>query len=129
MLSTHEQRVWEDIERYYTPPTGEVAGVGGLLASQREKAVPDVDDLPVTVLSGAVLAILLVIFGEVTMGLVLGAATVLGWLLWRYCWQLAAEGSTPALPMDGEVDPAAPGTPGPVAAPGRRDAEDVPGAR
>jgi hypothetical protein len=105
VLSTHEQQVWEDIERYYAPPTGEVAGVGGLLAAQREKAVPDVDDLPGAVLGGAMLAIMLVIFGEVTIGLVLGAATVLGWLLWRYCWLAAAE-SSPALPMDGEVSPA-----------------------
>jgi hypothetical protein len=106
VLSTHEQQVWDDIERYYVPPSGEATAVGGLVAGQQESAVPTVDDLPVTVLGGAMLAIMLVIFGEVTTGLVLGAATVLGWLLWRYGWQLAAADSAAALPVDGEEGPA-----------------------
>jgi hypothetical protein len=79
VLSSKEQQIWDDIERYYA-------------AEAEEPAVPDIrpprrrdaDDPPAAVVAGAWLSVFLVLFGAVVAGVALVAATALGWLLWHH---------------------------------------------
>lgn len=98
MLSSHEQRIWDDIERFYAAEAEEpvVPDLGPTL--RRRHDTRGVDDLPAAVVAGMWGTILLVLFGAVVVGLAIGAATALGWLLWR-CWpSLGGLGTTSTVP-------------------------------
>jgi hypothetical protein len=76
MLSEHEQRVWDDIERYWAEEAPE---------PRRSASAPrDPSDPPALVVAGIWGAILLIIFGVTAAGLSVGAVTAVGWALWRY---------------------------------------------
>ncbi|MGY1639036.1 hypothetical protein ACI78V_20515 [Geodermatophilus sp. SYSU D00742] len=83
MLSSHEQRIWDDIERFYAAEAPEPVLPGRHAASWHRRVGRGVDDLPAAVVGGAWAMVLLVVFGAVVAGLAVGAATALGWLLWR----------------------------------------------
>ena len=84
MLSSHEQRIWDDIERFWAAEAEEP--VLPVLPGRRPVLRRDdrgVDDLPAAVVAGAWSAILLVLFGALVVGLAVAGATALGWSLWR----------------------------------------------
>ncbi len=87
MLSSHEQRIWDDIERCYDAEIEEPVRPGARPSPRRGSDGRGVDDLPAVVVTGIWLTIVLVIFDAGSAGLAVGAATVVGWLAWR-CWPL-----------------------------------------
>jgi hypothetical protein len=80
VLSDHEQRVWDDVERFWAEEAEEPPRP---LLLPRRRTPGDPADLPTLVVAGAWGAILLVLFGAVAAGLAVGAAAALGWALWR----------------------------------------------
>ena len=94
MLSDAEQRVWDDVERFWAeeavePPRPVPVG---------RPAPRDPADPPALVVAGVWAAILLVIFGVVAVGLAVGAASALGWALWHRWPQRSGTDSTGAGP-------------------------------
>jgi Protein of unknown function (DUF3040) len=87
VLSSHEQRIWDDIERFYAAEVEEPVLPGRRPTHRRRLDGRGVDDLPAAVVAGVWSTILLIIFGALVAGFAVGAATALGWLLWRY-WPL-----------------------------------------
>ena len=81
VLSEHEQRVWDDVERFWAEEAEEPPRPARL---SRRRTPGDPADLPVLVVAGAWGVILLVLFGALAAGLAIGVATALGWALWRY---------------------------------------------
>jgi hypothetical protein len=78
VLTDHEQKIWNDIERHYRAE-------GGPAASDRTRA-----EMPPVVIGGGWSAVLLALFGVPMAGLAVGAAAALIWLLWRFFPQLDA---------------------------------------
>ncbi len=103
MLSDHEQRLWDDIERFYAAEAEELdrAGVQGL--RRRKQDAGEWEDIPAPVVAGIWITIMLIIFGAPAGGLAVAAATALGWWVWRYWRLLEGEGGMTALPVTGEV--------------------------
>jgi hypothetical protein len=97
VLSEHEQRVWDDVERFWAEEAEEPPRPAPL--SPRDPA-----DLPALVVAGAWGAILLVLFGALAAGLAVGAATALGWALWRYWPHLSRPDPTTTWSVLHEVD-------------------------
>lgn len=95
MLSDHEQRVWDDVERFWAEEAEEPPRPAPL---QRRRAPGDPADLPALVVAGAWGAVLLVLFGAVTAGLAVGVAAALGWAVWRYRPQLSRPTTTWSVP-------------------------------
>jgi hypothetical protein len=83
VLSSHEQQIWDDIERLYAAEAEEPALPSSRPTQQRRDS-RDPDDLPMAAVAGARIAVVLILLGVVAGGLAVGAATALGWLLWRY---------------------------------------------
>ncbi|WP_448624943.1 hypothetical protein [Geodermatophilus sp. URMC 64] len=84
MLSDSEQRVWDDVERFWAEDAQEPARPGRR-ANVRQRAVPrELDDAPVAVIGGVWGAIFLVLFDAQVAGLVVAAAAALGLAVWRY---------------------------------------------
>ena len=111
MLSREEQQVWEDIQRFYDDEVEEPARGGGHRTWQRRRAAPGLEEMPAAAVAGVWITIFLVIFGAAGAGLAVGAATALGWLLWRWWEQLDGAGSAPEFPRHGDAQ-GAPGVPG-----------------
>ena len=90
MLSSQEQQVWDDVQRYWE-----------LEAEEPPRLVPpangtrwtphDPDDLPLAVVAGIWITIALVLFGVMAVGLTVGVATAVGWALW-YQWPRSSTG-------------------------------------
>jgi hypothetical protein len=75
VLNDQEQRVWDDVQRFWA----EEAEEPPLPAPSRANgASRDEADLPVAVVAGAWIMITLVLFGAMTAGLAVGLATGLG---------------------------------------------------
>ena len=87
VLSDHEQRVWDDVERFWAEEAEEPPRPAPL--SPRDLA-----DLPALVVAGAWGAILLVLLGALAASLAVGVATALGWALWRYWPRLSQADAT-----------------------------------
>jgi hypothetical protein len=83
VLSAHEQRTWDEIERLYDLDAAEPARPHRGVQEEPDGGIAGVDDLPAGVVAGCWAAILLVLFGLVPAGLAVGGLTALGWLLWR----------------------------------------------
>jgi hypothetical protein len=87
VLSSHEQRIWDDIERFYAAEAEEPVLAAPHPTHRRRREGRGVDDLPAAVVAGVWATILLILIGAVVAGAAVGAATALGWLLWRL-WPL-----------------------------------------
>jgi hypothetical protein len=87
VLSTQEQRIWNDVERFYSAEAEEPVRNGPDPARRPRHDARRADDLPAVVVAALWGAIFLIIFGAVAAGFAVGGATGLGWLLWR-CWPL-----------------------------------------
>jgi hypothetical protein len=83
VLSTHEQQLWHDIERWY--------------AAEVEDPPRGVDDLPGPVVTGIWTTVVLLVLGFTVAGLAVGALTALGGLLWRW-WPLIGGRAAPGPP-------------------------------
>ncbi|MGY1661182.1 DUF3040 domain-containing protein [Geodermatophilus sp. SYSU D00705] len=97
MLSSHEQRIWDDIERCYAAEAEEPVLPGVRSTRRRRLEGRGLDDLPAVLVAGTWSALLLVIFGAMVTALAIGAATAVGWLLWRYWPLLRSEETDPAV--------------------------------
>ena len=90
MLSNQEQRIWDDVQRFWA----EEAEEPPLPAPSRAHgAWRDEAELPVAVVAGAWIMITLVLFGAMIAGLAVGLATGLGWALWHYWPRLSEQGA------------------------------------
>lgn len=98
VLSDHEQRVWDDVERFWAEESEEPPRPAPLPRTPREPA-----DLPTLVVAGAWGAILLVLLGALAASLAVGVATALGWALWRY-WPRLGQADTTTWSVLHEVD-------------------------
>jgi hypothetical protein len=103
VLSDHEQKVWDDIERFYAVEAEEPAGAGPQPPGPRKRDSRELNDIPAAVAAGGYITFMLILFGAPVAGLAVGTATALGWLLWRYWPQLSTEDAASALPVTGEV--------------------------
>jgi hypothetical protein len=79
VLSSHERRVWKDVERRYAVDTEELAAP--LLPPPGRHLPPGRDGLPAAVVVGSWASVVLVLFGLVAAGLAVAALTALGALL------------------------------------------------
>ena len=96
MLSSDEQRAWDEIRRRCAEEVEEPARPV-LDTTDRRPRSPAPASLLATVVAGGCLALLLVVCGAPLAGLAVAVATAPRWLLWRY-WSL----------LDGVVPPLAP---------------------
>jgi len=98
MLSSQDQRVWDDIVRFWE---AEVEEPPRPAPSRRKGASRDHGDLPFAVVAGTWITIALVLLGAVVAGLAVGLATALGWALWHYWPLLSGQGSPRTSPQSG----------------------------
>jgi hypothetical protein len=91
VLNDQEQRVWDDVQRFWAETAEETAAERRAAAYMRARARRAQGDAPGWVAASAWIAIFLVLFGATVAGLALGAATVLGWALWRYWPELTGQ--------------------------------------
>ena len=82
MLTSQEQQVWDDVQRFWELEAEEPARLAPP-APGRMWGWLDEEDLPVAVVAGIWITIALVLFGAVLAGLAVAAATAVGWALWR----------------------------------------------
>ena len=76
MLSSQEERVWDEIQRYWSDEAEE---------PRRPRRSSRVEaELPIAVAVGARVVIVLLLFGAAPAALAVAAATALGWVLWRH---------------------------------------------
>jgi ferric-dicitrate binding protein FerR (iron transport regulator) len=102
VLSSQEQQVWDDVQRFWA----EVAEEPPLPAPRRtRRASRDGGKLPSAVIAGAWITIMLVIFGAVVAGLSVGVATGLGWALWHHWPRLKEQGALCTSPKNGSAHP------------------------
>ena len=101
MLSTREQRIWDDVQRFWAAEVEEPPRAGPPAPSHRKRASRDPADLPAAVVAGAWITILLVLFGAPAADLAVGVATTLGWALWRNWPQLSRQGAPKTFPNGG----------------------------
>ncbi len=106
MLSGHEQRVWDDIQRAWDAEAEEPVRSWPHPATERGLYWADVDcagvdDLPTAVVAGVWITIVLVIFGAPVAGLAVAGATALVWLLSRHRTRSDDAASAAAQPSAG----------------------------
>ena len=106
MLSSQEQQVWDDVQRFWAeeaeePPLPDAEPHGS--GASRDEA-----DLPVAVVAGAWITITLVLFGAMVAGLAVGLATGLGWALWHYWPRLREQGALCTSPTNGNDECSSP---------------------
>jgi hypothetical protein len=88
VLSTQEQQIWEDVERYWEETVDEVLYDEALYKYRaedvrRELARGDLDDAPSWAMVGLRVAIFLVLLGIVAPGLAIAGASLGAWALWH----------------------------------------------
>jgi hypothetical protein len=116
VLSRQEQRIWDDVQRFWAAEVEEPPRAALPAPSHGKRASRDPADLPAAVVAGAWITVMLVLFGAPAAGLAVGVATALGWALWRSWPQLSAQGVPRTLPNGGEDRT----TRGPAEEPGHR---------
>jgi hypothetical protein len=94
VLSSDEQRAWNEIRRHYAREADEPARPVLDLTVRRPRSSTPVA-LRAAVVAGGGLAVLLVVLGAPVAGLAIVLATVPQWLLWRY-WPLLDGGVRPS---------------------------------
>ncbi len=93
MLSRREQRIWDDVQRFWAQEAEEPSWAPPLAPVRRRRPSRDPADLPAAVVTGAWITILMVLFGALVAGLAVGAATALGWALWHTWMRLGGPGT------------------------------------
>jgi hypothetical protein len=92
VLSGHEQRVWDEITRFWVEDAQEPPRPWLRAMHRRRRRPRSPADLPAVVLVGALASVALLFLGTPVAGLAVGAATVLGWALWHYWPELSEQG-------------------------------------
>jgi hypothetical protein len=85
VLSSQEQQIWDEVQRFWAE---EVEEPPRAAPSRTKGASRDQADLPITVIVGTRITIVLVLFGAMVAALTIGIATALGWALWHNWPQL-----------------------------------------
>ena len=80
MLSSQEQRIWDDVLRFWA----EEAEEPPLVTPSAERWSSDDAELPIAVVAGTWITIALILFGVMSAALAVGLTTALGWALWHY---------------------------------------------
>jgi CBS domain-containing protein len=83
VLGSQEQRVWDDVQRFWAAEVEEPSRAAPSARSRGRRLSRVPADLPAAVVAGAWITILLVLFGALVAGLTVGVATALGWALWH----------------------------------------------
>jgi hypothetical protein len=112
VLSHDEQRAWDEIRRRYAEEAEEPAGPV-LDPTIRRPRSSEPAGVTVAVVVASRVAVLLLLFGalSVGLGLAIAVATAFGWLLWRYRRLLGGAVMPPApsaprdVPLDGAGHP------------------------
>ena len=110
MLSHDEQRAWDEIRRRYAEEAEEPVGPV-LDPTVRRPRSSEPAGVTVAVVVASRVAVLLLLFGALSVGLAIAVATAFGWLLWRYRRLLGGAVRPPApsaprdVPLDGEGQP------------------------
>ena len=110
MLSRDEQRAWDEIRRRYAEEAEEPAGPVLDLTVRRPRS-SELAGVAVAVVVASRVAVLLLLFGALSVGLAIAVATAFGWLLWRHRRLLGGAVIPPApsvtrdAPLDGEGQP------------------------
>jgi hypothetical protein len=102
VLNEQEQRIWDDVQRFWAEEVEEPPRAAPPAPSHRNRASRDPADLPAAVVAGAWITVMLVLFGAAVAGLAVGVATALGWALWRSWPQSSARGAPRTVPNGGE---------------------------
>ncbi len=102
MLSRHEQRVRDDVQRFWAEEVSKPPRVEPGAPSCSEPAPRDLEHLPAWAVAGAWVTVLLVLFGAAVAGLPVGVATALGWALWHRWPLLSRQGAPDPLPTPGK---------------------------
>ena len=79
VLSSQEQQLWDDIERFWAEE-----------AEEPPLPEPVESDPPAVIVAGAFSIVLLLLFGEARAALGVAFATALGWTAWHHRHRLAA---------------------------------------
>ena len=103
MLSVEEQRVWDDVQRFWAEEVEEPSRAAPSAPSRRRRASHDRAVLQVAMVVGARITIVLLLFGALVPGLAVGVATALGWALGHSWPQLRRQGA-PDTSSDGGED-------------------------
>jgi len=101
VLSRQEQRIWDDVQRFWAAEVEEPPRVVPPAPRHGRRASRDLADLPAAVVAGAWITVMLVLFGAVAAGLAVGVATALGWALWRNRPQPSRQGAPGTAPDGG----------------------------
>ena len=102
MLSTREQRIWDDVQRFWAEEAEEPSRVAPPVPNRRRRSSRDRAVLQVAVVVGVRLTVVLLLFGALVAGLAVGVATALAWALGRSWPQLREQGAPDASPDGGE---------------------------
>jgi hypothetical protein len=95
VLSSQEQRIWDDVLRFWAEEVEEPPRVA---PSRSKGSVRDQAELPLAVVAGTWITIALILFGATIAALTFGVVTALGWALWHNWPRLSgqrAPGSSP----------------------------------
>jgi uncharacterized membrane protein len=97
MTTKEEQRIWNDLERLSAVETEPVP------AGRRPERRRNPAGLDEIAIGGVVIAVMLVVVGAWPVGLALGVAVALGWLMLRYGARSRSQDETDALPIAGQI--------------------------
>ena len=81
MLSVQEQRVWDDVQRFWAEEVDEPPRAAPVAPTRRGRSERDQAVLQVAVVVGARITVVLLLLGALLPGLAVGVATALGWAL------------------------------------------------
>ena len=102
MLSSQEQRVWDDVQRFWAGEVQEPSRATPPAPHRRRRASRDRAVLQVAVIVGVRITIVLLLFGALVPGLAVGVTTALGWALGRTWPQVRGQGAPKTRPNGGE---------------------------
>jgi hypothetical protein len=117
VLIDHEQQAWKDAVRFFDAEAEEALPTGRHPTRRRTRESDGLDELAV---GGFCVAMMLVFIGAPVVGLVVGGATALGWLLWRPLPHLSTTTAACALLLRGDVKGASDAGRGSADTPGSR---------
>jgi hypothetical protein len=102
VLSADEQRVWDDVQRFWAEEVEEPSRVAPPVPHRSRRASRDRAVLQVAVVVGARVTAVLLLLGALVPGLAVGVATALAWALGRSWPQLREQGAPDTSPDGGE---------------------------
>jgi hypothetical protein len=100
VLSVQEQRVWDDVQRFWAEEVEEPSRGAPSAPNRRGRSWRGRAVLQVAVVVGARITVVLLLLGALVPGLVVGVGTALGWAL-RHSWPTPAGQGAPDTAPDG----------------------------